>query len=134
MKNKGAQTKRNEFSKNSSTSQRTLFKIKSDRGKEFYISMFQNFLRANNINHSSRFTDKGPSIAEQVIRTINNAKLVLLRGNTDSLTELPSGNIQHNNTIRHSEKVKPIKASKKRKEKVVFFQSPKQETKTKSKD
>ena len=43
--------------------------IESDRIKEWYKSVFQNFLKINNIQQHSRYTDKGPSIAERVIRT-----------------------------------------------------------------
>ena len=53
------------------TSKRKPIKIESDRGKESYNSIFQNILKAKNIHHFSRFTDKGPSIAERVIRTID---------------------------------------------------------------
>ena len=54
--------------------------------------MFQNFLEAKNIQHCSRSTDKGPSFAERVIRTIRNLlkKPVFLAGNADWISELPS--------------------------------------------
>ena len=92
--NKLSQTIKNEFSSNLSTSKRKPFKIESDRGTEFYNSIFQNFLRSKNIHHYSRFTDKGPSIAERVIRTIRNLlkKPVFERGNANWLSELPSVN------------------------------------------
>ena len=70
LKNKYSQTITNEFSNILTTSKRKLLKIESDRRTEFYNSIFQNFLNAKNIHHYSRFTDKGPSIAERVIRTI----------------------------------------------------------------
>ena len=35
-------------------------KIESDRGGEFYSSVFQNFLKSKNIHHYSRFTEKVP--------------------------------------------------------------------------
>ena len=47
-------------------------KIESGRGAEFYNSVFQKFLKGKNIHHYSQFTDKGPSIAERIIRTIRN--------------------------------------------------------------
>ena len=60
------------FSNNLSTSKRKPLKIECDRGSEWYNSVFQNFLKGQNIQHYSRFTDKGPSIAERVIRTVRN--------------------------------------------------------------
>ena len=70
MKNKYNQTITNEFSNILTTSKLRPLKLESDRGAKFYNSIFQNFLKAENIQHYSRFTDKGPSIAERVIRTV----------------------------------------------------------------
>ena len=64
LKNKYSQRITNEFSNILTTSKRKPLKIESDRGAEFYNSIFQNFLKSKNIHHYSRFTDKGPSIAE----------------------------------------------------------------------
>ena len=90
LRNKYSQTITNEFSNNLTTSKRKPLKIESDRGTEFYISIFQNFLRSKNIQHYSRYTDKGPSIAERVIRTIRNLlkKPVFEKGGADWLSEL----------------------------------------------
>ena len=66
LKNKYSQTITNEFSNILSTSKRSPLKIVSDRGAEFYNSIFQNFLNSKNVHHYSRFTDKGPSMAERV--------------------------------------------------------------------
>ena len=92
LKNKYSQTITNEFSIVLTTSKRKPLKIESDRGSEFYNSIFQNFLKAKNIQHYSRYTDKGPSIAERVIRTVRSLlkKPVFLAGNADWLSELPS--------------------------------------------
>ena len=70
LKNKYSQTITNDFSNFSTRSKRKLFKLESNRGSEFYNSIFQNFLRSEKIQHYSRYTDKGPSIAERVIRTV----------------------------------------------------------------
>ena len=72
LKNKYSQTITNEFSNILTTSKRKPLKIESDRGSEFYNSIFQKFLKSKNIQHYSRYTDKGPSIAERVIRTVRN--------------------------------------------------------------
>ena len=122
LKNKYSQTITNEFSNILTTSKRKLLKIESDRGAEFYNSIFQNFLRSKNIHHYSRFTDKGSSIAERVIRTVRNLlkKPVFERGKADWLSELPSVIKKYNNTIHHSTKMTPIQASKKSNEAEVY--------------
>ena len=115
LKNKNSQTKTQDFSKILTTSRRSPFKLESDRGKEWYNSIFQNFLKAKNIQHYARFTDKGPSIAERVIRTVRNLlkKPVSLEGNADWLSKLPSVIKNYNITIHSSTKMAPIQASKK---------------------
>ena len=121
LKNKYSQTITNKFSNTLTTSKRKPIKIESDRGTEFYNSIFQNFLKAKNIKHYSRFTEKGPSIAEKVIRTIRYSlkKPVFLAGNADSISELPSVIKQYNNTIHSSTKMTPNQASKKSSKKEV---------------
>ena len=122
LKNKYSQTITNGFANILSTSKRKPLKIESDRGSEFYNSIFQSFLKSKNIQHYSRNTDKGPSIAERVIRTVRNLlkKPVFEKGNADWLSELPSVLKQYNNTVHHSTKMKPIDASKKSNEKIVY--------------
>ena len=90
LKNKYSQTITNEFSNILTTSKRKPLKIESDRGTEFYNSIFQNFLKNKNIQHYSRFTDKGPSIAERVIRTIRNLlkKPVFEKGKASWIDEI----------------------------------------------
>ena len=122
LKNKYSQTITNEFSNIITTSKRKPIKLESDRGTEFYNSIFQNFLKSKNIQHYSRYTDKGPSIAERVIRTVRNLlkKPVFEKGNADWLSELPSIIKQYNNTIHHSIKMKSIDASNKSNQKLVY--------------
>ena len=113
LKNKYSQTITNEFSNILTTSKRSPLKIESDRGSEFYKNIFQIFLKNKNIQHYSRFTDKGPSIAERVIRTVRNLfkKPVLLAGNANWISQLPSVIKQNNNSFHHSIKMTPIQAS-----------------------
>ena len=101
-------------------SKRNPLKIESDRGTEFYNSIFQNFLRIKNIRHFSRFTDKGPSIAERGIRTLRNLlkKPVFDNGKADWLNELSTVTKQYNETIHSQTKMTPIQANKKSIEKV----------------
>ena len=122
LKNKYSQTITIEFSNILTKSKRKPLKIESDRGTEFYNSFFQNFLKSKNIHHYSRYTDKGPSIAERVIRTVRSLlkKPVFEKGKADWLSELPSVIKKYNNTIHHSTKMKPIDASKKLNEKIVY--------------
>ena len=123
LKNKYSQTITNEFSKILITSKRKPLKLESDRGSEFYKSIFQNFLRSKNIHHYLRFPDKGPSIAERVIRTVRNLlkKPVFLAGNADWLSELASITKQNINSFHHSIKMTPFQASKKSNEKLVYI-------------
>ena len=122
LKNKYSKTITNEFSNILTTSKRKPLKLESDRGSEFYNSIFQNLLKSKNIQHYSQFTDKGPSIAERVIGTVRNLlkKPVFLAGNANWLSELPSVIKQYNSTIHSSTKMTPVQASKKSNEKAVF--------------
>ena len=120
LKNKYSKTITDEFSNILSSSKRSPLKMESDRGAEFYNSTFQNFLNTINIQHYSRFTDRGPSIAERVLRTIRNLlkKPVFLARSAKWLSELPSVVKQYNNTIHRSNKKTPVQASKKSNKKV----------------
>ena len=122
LKNKYNQTITNKFSNILTTSKRKPLKLESDRGSDFYNSIFQNFLKSKIIQQYSRFTDKGPIIAERVIRTLRSLlkKSVFEKGRADWLSELPSVIKQYNNTIHNSTKMKPIDASKKSNGKLVF--------------
>ena len=122
LKSKYGRTITDEISKILSSSKRSPVKIESNRGSEFYNSILQNFVKSKNVQHYSRFTDKGPSVAECVIRTVRNflKKPVFLAGNADRLFELPSVIKQFKNTIHHSIKMTPNEASKKSKERKVY--------------
>ena len=122
LKSKYSQSITNEFSNILFKSKRKPLKKESDRGTEFYNSIFQNLLKVKNIQHHSRFIDKGPSIAERVITTIRNLlkKPVFEIANADWLSEIQSVIKNYNNTIRHSIKMTPIQASKKSNEKTVY--------------
>ena len=72
LKNNYSQTITNEFSNTLTTSKRKPLKLESDRGTEFYKSIFQNFLKTKNIQHYSRYTDKSRGIAERRNKTLRN--------------------------------------------------------------
>ena len=119
---KYSQTIRNEFSNIQTISKRSPVKLESNRGIEFYNSIFQNFLKGKNIQQYSRFTDKGSSIAERVIRSIRTLmkKSVFEKGNADWVSELPSVVKKYNNTFHNSTKMTSVQASKKSKEKEIY--------------
>ena len=71
LKNINSQTITFEFSIILTTSKRGPFIKESDRGAEFHNSNFQKFLKSRIIQRFSIFTEKGPSIAERIIRTIH---------------------------------------------------------------
>ena len=123
LKNKNSQTKTNEFSNILTKSKRKHLKIESELGAEFYDSIFQNFLKSKNFQHYTRFTDKGPPIAERVIGTIRNLlkKPVFEKENADWISELQSVIKKYNNSIDSSTKMTPNQASKKSNEKLVYF-------------
>ena len=115
LKNKYGKTLSEEFSKSITNSKRKPDKLKSERGKEFSNSTFQNLLKLNNLHHYSRYTDKSPSIAEQTIRKIRillNKPLIETR-NSDWLSEIKPIIKKYNNTYHNSIKMTPNKASKK---------------------
>ena len=82
----------------------------------------ENFLEFKNIQPYSRFTDKGPSIAEPVIKTVRKIlkKLVFQASNADWVSELLSTSILSKNTIHSTTKMKPNDDSKKASEKEVY--------------
>ena len=122
LKIKNSQKITQEFSNILTTLKRKPLKLERDRGKEWYNSIFQNFLKLKNIHRYSRFTDKGPSVAEGVIRNVRTflKKPIFLAGNAEWLGELPSVVKKYNNTIHNSIKETPIPTSKKVNEKIVF--------------
>ena len=115
LKNKNIQTITNEFWSILTKSKRSPLKLESDRGSEWDFSVFQKFFKAKNIHHYSRFTDKGPSVAQKIIRTLRNLlkKPKFGKRSADWLSELPSVLKRYNNTNHNSIKITPIQASKK---------------------
>ena len=71
---------------------------------------FQILLKVKKIHHSSKFTEKGPSIVERVIRTIRNLlkKPVFEKGKADWISELPPVIKQYKISIHISTKMAPI--------------------------
>ena len=122
LENKNRQTKKHEFLNILTKSKRSPPKLECDWRSEWCLSILQNFLNIKNIQFYSRFTDKGSSTAERVIRSVRNLfkKPVLENENADWISELSSIIKKYNNTIHHSTKMSPIQASKKSNEEVVY--------------
>ena len=123
LKNKYAQTIKDEFSNIIKSSKRKPNLIESDDGKEFVNKDFNEYLKLNNIKRYSRYTSHGAVFAERFNRTLRNLlkKPVFLKGNANWIDELQTVTKLYNNTIHHSTKMSPIEASKKSNEDEVFF-------------
>ena len=96
--------------------------IESDRGKEFYNNIFQDFLNNNDIKHYSRNSSYGAVFAERFNRTIRDLlkKIVFERGDANWIDVLPTITKQYNNRIHSSTKLSPKDASLKKNEAVVY--------------
>ena len=99
------------------TSKRKPNFIETDRGKEFYNSIFENFLNNNNIKHYSRNT-LGAVFAERFNLTIRNLlkRPVFEKGEGNWINILPTKTKQYKNRIHSSTKLTPIEASFKKNE------------------
>ena len=96
--------------------------IESDRGKEFYINIFQDFLNKNNIKIYYRNSSYGAVFAEKFNRTIRDLlkKIVFEQGDAKWIDILPTITKQYNNRIHSSTKLTPIQASLKKNEGYVY--------------
>ena len=87
IKNKNAITIKDSFENILISSKRKPNLIESDRGKEFYNNIFQDFLNKNNIKLYSRNSSYGAVFAERLNRTINDLlkNLFLKKGMVNGL-------------------------------------------------
>ena len=113
LKNKNALTIKNSFENILMNSKRKPNLIESDRGKEFYNNIFQDFLNKNNIKLYSRKSSYGAVFAERFNRTIRDLlkKIVFERGDANWIDILPTTTKEYNNRIHSSTKLTPIQAS-----------------------
>ena len=90
--------------------------IETDRGKEFYNSIFQNFLKNNNIKPYSRNSSIGAVFAERLNKSMGNLpkKFVFERRDANWIDALPTITKQCNNRIHSSTKLYRIQASLKK--------------------
>ena len=122
LKNKNAQTVKDSFENTSISSRRSPNLIESDRGKEFYNNIFQDFLSKNNIKLSSRNSSYGAVFAERFNRTIRDLlkRPVFEKRDGNWIDILPKITKQFNNRIHSSTKLTPTQASLKKNEGYVY--------------
>ena len=122
LKNKNAQTIKNTFENIIISSKRKPNLIESDRGKEFYNNIFQDFLYKNNIEIYSRNSSYGAVLAERFNRTIRDLlkKIVFEQGDVKWVDILPEITKQYNNRMHSSTELTPIQTSSKKNEGYVY--------------
>ena len=125
LKNKNALTIKDSFENILISSKRKPGLIESDRGKEFYNNVFQDFLNENNIKLYSRNSSYGAVFAERFNRTIRDLlkKIVFEKGDANWIDVLPTITKQYNNRIHSSTKLSPKDASLKKNEGYVYKKS-----------
>ena len=122
LKNKISQTIKDSFENILISSKRKPNLIESDRGKEFYNNIFQDFLNKNNIKLYSRNSSYGAVFAEKFNRTIRDLlkKIVFEQGDAKWIDILPTITEQYNNRRHTSTKLSPKDASLKKNEGFVY--------------
>ena len=113
LKNKNAQTIKDSFENIIISSKRKPNLIETDRGKEFYNNIFQDFLNKNTIKLYSRNSYLGAVFAERFNKTIRDLlkRPVFEKGDGNWIDILPTIMNQYNNRIHSSTKLTPIQAS-----------------------
>ena len=122
LKNKNAITIKDSFENILISSKRKPNLIETDRGKEFYNIIFQDFLNKNNIKLFSRNSSLGAVFAERFNRTRRDLlkKVVFERGDAKCIDILPTRTKQYNNRVHSSTKLSPKDASLKKNERFVY--------------
>ena len=122
LENKNAQTIKHSFESILISSKRKPNLIESDRGKEFYNNILQDFLNKNDIKLYSRNSSYGDVFAERFNRTIRDLlkRPVFERGDGNWIDVLQTITKQYNNKVHSSTKLSPIQASLKKNEGFVY--------------
>ena len=122
LKNKNAQSIKDSFENILISSKRKPNFIETDRGKEFYNNIFQDFLNKNDIKLYSRNSSYGAVFAERFNLTIRDLlkKIVFERGDAKWIDVLPTITKQYNNRIHSSTKLSPKDTSLKKNEGFVY--------------
>ena len=99
LKNKSAQTIKDSFEIILINSKRKPNLIESDRGKEFYNNIFQDFLIKNDIKLYSRNSSYGAVFAEKFNRTIRDLlkKIVFVKSDANWIDVISTITKQYNN-------------------------------------
>ena len=92
--------------------------IETDRGKEFYNNIFQDFLNKNNIKLYSRKTSYRAVFAERFNRNIRDLlkRVVFEKSDANWIDILRNITKQCNNRVHSSTKLTPVQASLKKNE------------------
>ena len=122
LKNKNAQTIKDSFENILISSKGSPNLIKTDRGKEFYNNIFQDFLNKNNIKLYSRNISVGAVFAERFNRTIRNLlkKPVFEKRDSNWIDILDTITKHYNKRIHSSTKLSPKDASLNKNEGFVY--------------
>ena len=122
LQNKNAKTIKDSFENILIKSKRFPNLIETDRGKEIYNNIFQDFLNKNNIKLYSRNSSYGAVFAERFNRTIRDLlkRPVFEKGDGNWIDILSTITKQYNNRIHSLTKLTPIQASLKKNEGYVY--------------
>ena len=122
LKNKNAQTIKDSFENILKSSKPKPNLIESDRAKEFYNNIFQDFLNKNNFKLYSRNSSYGAVFAERFNRTIRDLlkRPVFEKSDGNWIDVLPKITKQYNNKVHSSTKLTPIQASLQKNEGYVY--------------
>ena len=122
LENKNAQTIKDSFENLIINSKRKPNLFESDRGREFYNNIFQDFLNRNNSKMYSRKSSYGAVFAERFNRTIRDRlkKVVFEKGVANWIDVLPKITKQYNNRVHSSTKLSLKDASLKKNEGYVY--------------
>ena len=135
LKNKNAQTIKDSFENILISSKRKPNLTESDRGKEFYKNIFQDFLNKNNIKLYSRNSSYGAVFAERFNRTIRDLlkKIVFENGDANWIGVLQTITNHYNTRIHSSTRLSPKHGSLKKNEGIVYKNLLEKRKKTKPK-
>ena len=122
LKNKNAQIIKDSFENIIISSKRKPNLIETDRGREFYNNIFQDFLNKSNINLYSRNTYLGAIFVERFNKSIRDLlkRPVLEKGDGNWIDISSTITKHYNNRIHSSTKLTPIQASLKKNEGYVY--------------
>ena len=122
LSKKNAQIIKDSFENIIISSKRKPNLIETDRGKEFYNNIFQDFLNKNNFKLCSKNSSYGAVFAEGFNKTIRDLlkRPVFEKGDGNWIDILPTITKQYNNRVHSSTKLTPIQASMKKNEGFVY--------------